>query len=123
MVLMMPGSSLQGQCLLTIGSHGLEPGRFDEPDGLALTPDEAFLLVVDCQNRRVMVLCADDGSWVRELSGPPDTLQDPYAVAIVLSTGEVLVSDLDLNRVVCVPSIEDDTSVNILGTRKGNDPS
>jgi DNA-binding beta-propeller fold protein YncE len=110
---------MQGEWQRTIGSWGDQPGKFNAPLGLALTPDEAFLLVVDDGNHRVAVLRATDGTWVRQLTGPPGTLPDPWGVAVVPSTGEVLVSDTDLNQVVRFRSIDDDAVVGTLGTGQG----
>ncbi len=88
-------AQLQGDWLHTVGQQGDQPGQLDCPRGLALTPDEEFLLVADEGNRRVAVLRALDGAWVRQLTGPPGTLEGPVGVAVVPSTGEVLVSDWD----------------------------
>jgi hypothetical protein len=88
-----------------------------------LTPDEAFLLVVDAGNDRVAVLRASDGTWVRQLTGPPGTLRDPCGVAVVPSTGEVFVSDWDRHQVVRFRSIDDDTVVGALGTSYGSGPT
>ena len=77
-----------------MGSKGAKPGQFNIPCGLALTPDDAFLLVADSGNRRVVVLRATDGAWVRQLMGPPGTLQMPVGVSVVPSTGQVLVLDI-----------------------------
>ncbi len=65
----------------------VQPGQFRNPlriNGLALTPDDAFLLAVDWGNRRVVVLRATDGAWVRQLTGPPGTLQYPASVSVPL---------------------------------------
>ena len=114
---------MQGEWQRTFGSEVDQPGQFKYPRGLALTPDEDFLLVVYCFNRRIAVLLAWDGTWVRQLTGPPGTLQYPVGVAVVPSTGEVLVSDWDNNRVVRFRSIDDDTVVGTLGTGRGSGPT
>ena len=114
---------MQGEWQCTIGSKGDQPGQFVDPLGLALTPDEDFLLVVDRGNDRVAVLRALDGAWVRQLTGPPGTLQNPDSVAVVPSTGEVLVSDGDRHRVIRFRSIDDDTVVGTLGTGRGRGPT
>ncbi len=114
---------MQGEWLRTIGSEGNQSGQFNGPLGLALTPDEAFLLVVDGRNRRVAVLRATDGTWVRQLTGPPGTLPYPWCVAVVPSTGEVLVSDVSRHQVVRFQSIDDDTLVGTLGTGVGSGPT
>ena len=74
---------MQGTVGIVVNQHF----QFNELRGLALTPDEDFLLVVDQGNRRVVVLRALDGAWVRQLTGPPGTLQGPDGVAVVPSTG------------------------------------
>ncbi len=114
---------MQGEWQRTVGSRGDQPGQFNEPRGLALIPDEDFLLVADGGNCRVAVLRAWDGAWVRQLTGPPGTLQDPYCVAVVPSTGEVLVSDSFRHRVIRFRSIDDDTMVGTLGTGQGSGPT
>ena len=114
---------LQGEWQRTVGSQGDQPGQFNNPRGLALTPDDAFLLVVDWGSRRVAVLRATDGNWVRQLTGPPDTLLNPWDVAVVPSTGEVFVSDWNSDQVVRFRSIDDDTVVGVLGTGGGSGPT
>jgi DNA-binding beta-propeller fold protein YncE len=108
---------------IAVGSQGRQPGKFDFPRGLTLTPDEGFLLVVDSSNRRVAVLRAADGVWVRQLKGPPGTLEDPVGIAVVPSTGEVLVSDCSTDCVIRFRSIDDDTVVGTLGTGQGSGPT
>ncbi len=115
---------MQGEWQRTVGSQGDQPGQFNETRGLALTPDENFLLVVDGGNHRVAVLRALDGAWVRQLTGPPPgTLRNPLGVAVVPSTGEVLVSDSGRYRVIRFRSIDDDTEVGTLGTGRGSGPT
>jgi DNA-binding beta-propeller fold protein YncE len=114
---------MQGEWQHTVGSEGDHPGQFNDPRGLTLTPDEAFLLVADRGNCRVAVLRATDGTWVRQLTGPPGTLRNPWGVAVVPSTGEVLVSDMFRNQVVRFRSIDDDTVVGTLGTGCGSGPT
>jgi hypothetical protein len=114
---------VQGEWQRTVGFEGNQPGQFHRPRGLALTPDEDFLLVADSGNRRVAVLRALDGAWVRQLTGPPGMLQLPVAVAVVPSTGEVLVSDIGRHRVIRFRSIDDDTVVGALGTGRGSGPT
>ncbi len=114
---------MQGEWQRTVGSRGDQPGKFNNPHGLALTPDEDFLLVVDRNNYRVVVLRALDGTWVRQLTGPPGALQNLNGVAVVPSSGEVLVSDIGRDRVIRFRSIEDDTMVGTLGTGQGSGPT
>ena len=114
---------MQGEWQRTVGSQGDQPGQLNYPRGLALTPHEDFLLVVDNGNHRVVVLRALDGAWVRQLTGPPGTLQGPDGVAVVPSTGEVLVSDYGRHRIIRFHSIDDDTVVGTLGTGQGSGPT
>ncbi len=114
---------MQGEWQRTVGSEGDQPVQFQYPNGLTLTPDEAFLLVVDAGNHRVAVLRATGCTWVRQLTGPPGTLPYPFGVAVVPSTGEVLVSDLGRHQVVHFRSIDDDTVVGTLGTGQGSAPT
>jgi hypothetical protein len=79
--------------------------------------------MADNGNRRVAVLRALDGAWVRQLTGPPGTLEYPFGVAVVPSTGEVLVSDWDRNRVIRFRSIDDDMVVGTLGTGRSSGPT
>jgi DNA-binding beta-propeller fold protein YncE len=106
-----------------VGCRGAHPGQFKEPRGLALTPDDAFLLVADTGNYRVVVLRATDGAWVRQLTGPPGTLPSPVGVAVVPSTGQVLVLDYGRHQVIQFQSIEDDSVVCMLGTGQGSGPT
>jgi DNA-binding beta-propeller fold protein YncE len=123
LLFLLPLLQLQGEWQRAFGSRVDQPGQFNRPCGLALTPDESFLLVADCANRHVAVLRATDGTWVRQLTGPPGTLQDPWGVTVVPSTSEVLVSDLDRHQVVRFRSIDDDTVVGTFGTGQGSGPT
>ncbi len=117
----LPWLQNQGEWQRTVGSWGWGdyPDKFDHPRGLALTADDDFLLVADHDNCRVAVLRATDGTWVRRLIGPPGTLRDPSSVAVVPSTGEVLVLDSGRHQVVRFRSIDDDSVVGTLGTGQG----
>ncbi len=116
-------SQVQGEWQRAVGVQGNQPGNFKYPLGLALNPDEGFLLVVDSGNARVAVLRALDCTWVRQLTGPPGTLESAVCVAVVPSTGEVLVSVLYHSQVVRFRSIDDDTLVGTLGTGRGSGPT
>ncbi len=120
---LLTSRQLQGEWQHTVGSEGNQPGQFNHPCGLTLTPDEAFLLVADCANRRVAVLRATDGTWLRQLTGPPGTLPSPVGVTVVPSTDEVLVLDYNRHQVVRFRSIYDDTVVGTLGTGPGSGPT
>ena len=116
-------TQVQGEWQCSVGTRGDQPGQFDGPLSLAITPDEDFLLVVDGLNRRVAVLRVTDGTWVRQLTGPRGTLRLPVGVAVVPSTGEVLVSDVGRQLVVRFRSFDDNTLVDTLGAGQGNGPT
>jgi hypothetical protein len=80
-----------------------------------VSPDETLLLVADASNCRVAVLRATDGTWVHQLTGLVGALCCPFAVAVVPSTGNVLVSDIVLNVVVCFSSTDNDSIIAVLG--------
>ena len=106
---------IHGQVQRSVGSRGCGDGQLDDAIGLALSTDEAFLIVVDTGNRRLVVLCAEDGAFVRHLTGPPGTLSRPLQVAVVPSTGQVVVTDVGTgltlgnphHTAVCFASIDD----------------
>ena len=79
--------------------------------------------MTDDSNHRVAVLQATDGTWVKQLTGPPGTLQRPVGVVVVPSTGEILVSDFSRHHVVRFRSIDDDMVVGTLGTNQGSGPT
>ena len=60
-------AQLRGEFVRSVGSQGAGVGQFYEPFRLALSSDETRLLVVDCDNHRVVVAVATDGRWVRTL--------------------------------------------------------
>jgi DNA-binding beta-propeller fold protein YncE len=120
----------------SIFTQGIGRGKFGCPLGMALTADEQFLLVVDYgvfedrQSTRVnshhwilghymgprrgasiVVIREADGSWVRRLRGPRDTLWEPRDVAVVPSTRNVVVNDLRTDSVTVFASHDDDTVV------------
>ncbi len=121
-VFLPPYLQVHGEWLVAVGSQGDQSGKFDCPSGLALTPNEDFLLVADRDNSRVAVLRALDGAWVRQLTGPPGTLQEPVGVAVAPSTGEVLVSDCGCHRVFRF-RLDDDTVVGTFGMGWGSGPT
>ena len=78
-----------------------------------MTPDQAHLLVADTINNRVVVLTSA-GDYVRSLSGG-GTLAKPWGLAVVPSTGQLLVTDFGRDVLVVLASISDDTVVRVLG--------
>ncbi|MBZ0257803.1 SMP-30/gluconolactonase/LRE family protein, partial [bacterium] len=56
-----------------VGGIGSDPGQFDEPRGVALSPDEKTLYVVDSQNGRIQVFDAEQGLKYITSFGEPGT--------------------------------------------------
>jgi hypothetical protein len=116
-----PLHQVKGDWQHAVGPSDDHPNMLRYPRGVALSPDEEFLLVADRGgSRRVVVLRATDGMWLRQLTGPPGTLYHVYSVAVVPSTGEVLVLDCYLHQMICFRSIADDSVVGILGSAQGS---
>jgi DNA-binding beta-propeller fold protein YncE len=84
----------------SVGSRGSGMDQFDYPRGLALTPDQTQLVVVDRGNHRLVVLDATDGRPVSALTPPAGVIPRPVGVAIVPHTGQVLVTDLERRQVL-----------------------
>ncbi len=103
---------VQGNWQRAISDH---LGQFSSLRSLALTADEQLLLVVTGKRSRVLVLRTADGTLVRQLTGPHGMLLIPVGVALVPSTGEVLISDMGRMQVVRFQSIDNDTVVGTLG--------
>jgi DNA-binding beta-propeller fold protein YncE len=118
-VLLMVYVQLRGEFVRAVGSKGVGLGHFRAPGGLALSPDETRLLVVDHNNVRVVVADARDGRSLRTLElGPVGTLWapvDPQGVAMVARTGQVLVTDVSRCLVVVFAGVDDDTLVRTFG--------
>jgi hypothetical protein len=115
-------AQLRGEFVRAVGSQGAGVGQFNNPTGLALSPDETRLLVVDRGNTRVVVADATDGRWLRTLQGPAGTLVQPAGVAMVARTGQVLVVDWGRHLVVVFAGVDDDTVVRTLGDGGGHGP-
>ncbi len=115
---------LRGEFVRAVGSKGAGLGQFQRPCGLALSPDETRLLVADFYNARVVVADARDGRSLRTLQGPAGTLVNPYGVAMVARTGQVLVVDYSrgLDSLVVFAGVDDDTVVRTLGDGRGSGP-
>ncbi len=113
---------LRGEFVRVVGSMGAGIGQFNGPYGMALSPDETRLLVVDHYNARVVVADARDGRSLRLLQGPAGTLVQPYGVAMVARTGQVLVLDWQRHLVVVFAGVDDDTVVRTLGDGYGDGP-
>jgi hypothetical protein len=96
-----------GTVVRHVGSQGAAPGQFNRPTAVTVVParstgtDEAWLVVADSLNHRVQVLTRT-GTVVRVLQSDAvvkfgDQL---LGVTVCIGTGEVLVTDQDMNRVV-----------------------
>ncbi len=113
---------IEGAFVSATGSQGAGLGQFNCPFHLALSPDEKLLLVADWGNRRVAVVDAHDGRFMRTLQGPDGTLQFPSGVAMVPRTGQVLVVDIQRHVVVVFAGVDDDTVVRTIGDGGGAGP-
>lgn len=75
---------------LVLGGRGREPGRLDDPVGLAFDPQGRRLYVAEAGNRRVSVFAAQDGAFLFAFGA--GALVSPAGLAVD-STGDVLVAD------------------------------
>jgi tripartite motif-containing protein 71 len=112
--------SIEGDFVLSTGSHGAGLGQFNGLAGLSLTPDEMHLLVSDEGNRRVVVADARDGRSLRSLQGPAGTLLRPAQAVVVPQTGQVLVLDATRQLIVVFVGVDDDTVVRTIGDGQGH---
>jgi DNA-binding beta-propeller fold protein YncE len=85
------------------------------PWGLALTPDQTQLVVVDRNNHRLVVLDATDGRPVSALTPPADVMPNPVGVAIVPHTGQVLVTDCARHQVLLFASLHSTEIIRTFG--------
>jgi DNA-binding beta-propeller fold protein YncE len=99
----------------SVGSKGSNVGQFDYPFGLALTPDQSQLVVVDQDNHRLVVLDATDGRAVSALTPPAGVMPDPVGVAIVPHTGQVLVADWKRHQVLLFAGLHSTEVVRTFG--------
>lgn len=82
------------------GSHGVLPGQFSNPFGLALDERGASVLVADQMNGRVQRFATLDGSFMGTWGSPgigAGELRTPFHLA--LTGGTVLVADFGNDRV------------------------
>jgi hypothetical protein len=114
--------AIMGEFVLSSGSKGVGLGQFNALQGLSLTSGETHLLVCDEGNHRVVVADARDGRSLRSLQGPAGTLGRPFQAVVVPQTGQVLVVDFRLCRVVVFASIDNETVVRTLGDDPGSGP-
>jgi DNA-binding beta-propeller fold protein YncE len=89
--------------------------QFVEPWGLALTPDQTKLVVVDRSNCRLVVLDATDGQPVSALTPPAGVMPNPMALAIVPHTGQVLVTDVERHQVLLFASLHSTEVIRTFG--------
>jgi DNA-binding beta-propeller fold protein YncE len=106
--------------LQSVGSHGSALGQFHNPWGVALTPDQAQLVVADQSNERVVVLDATDGRPMSAFTPAAGVLNEPCDVLMVPHTGQVLVADDDRHQLVLFHSLTDFTVVRTFGEGLGD---
>jgi DNA-binding beta-propeller fold protein YncE len=104
----------------SVGTNGSELDQFNCPLGVALTPDQAYLVVVDRVNRRLVVRDATDGRSVSTLTPAPGVLPSPCGVVMVPHTGQLLVTDGDRHQVVLLGGLADATVVRVFGEGQGS---
>lgn len=89
-----------GALQLQWGSHGVLPGQFSNPFGLALDERGTSVLVVDQMNGRVQRFAATDGAFIASWGAPgagAGQLRTPFHLALAGST--ILVADFGNDRV------------------------
>jgi DNA-binding beta-propeller fold protein YncE len=82
---------------LSFGSYGSHPGQFDDPQGVAFTPDGGFL-VTDTGNKRVQLFDAGGKFIAAVPSGDSTPLVKPRR-AVVDKDGSIYVADPGAGRV------------------------
>ncbi len=83
------------------GRSGSRQGEITDPGGLALSPDEKELFVVDCQNNRVQVFNTETGKSVRcfgSAGSAHGQFQMPHSI-VITPASDVLVTDSSNHRV------------------------
>ncbi len=89
-----------GSFVQHIGSAGSGNGQLKNPTGVALSPDEKELFVLDLGNYCVQVFSVDGcylRQWGKQGAGPGD-FNGPACI-LVTAAGEVLVTDFDNHRI------------------------
>jgi tripartite motif-containing protein 71 len=105
----------------SIGSKGNDIDQFYRPLGLALTPDQTHMVVVDSRNHRLVVLDAINGRPASELNPPGGVMLDPVSVVIVPHTGQVLVTDVERHQVLLFASLHSTEVIRTFGDgERGN---
>ncbi len=87
---------------------------------MALTPDHAHLVVVDRDNKRLVVRDATDGRAVSTLTPAAGALPSPLSVVVVPDTGQLLVTDDNRNQAVLFGGLTDATVVRVFGEGQGS---
>jgi len=96
--------TLEGRYLHGWGSTGKDPGQFNLPVGITVSPDQT-VWVADTNNCRVQHFTLDGGlldCW-GSLGSKPGFFNSPQGVA-VLKDGALLVADTHNNRLQCLDS-------------------
>ncbi len=94
--------------------------QFNNPLGVALTPDHAHLVVVDIRNKRLVVRDATDGRAVSTLTPAAGVLPIPCGVVVVPDTGQLLVTDTGRHQAVLFGGLADATVVRVFGEGEGS---
>ena len=94
--------------------------QFDNPWGVALTPDHTHLVVADPGNQRLVVRDATDGRAVSTLTPAAGVLPNPRGVVVVPHTGQLLVTDIDRHQAVLFGGLADATVVRVFGEGQGS---
>ena len=106
--------------LQSFGSKGNTLNQFNQPLGVALTPDHAHLVVVDISNKRLVVRDATDGRAVSTLTPAAGVLPNPRGVVVVPHTGQLLVTDTGRHQAVLFGGLADATVVRVFGEGLGS---
>jgi DNA-binding beta-propeller fold protein YncE len=89
--------------------------QFNCPWGMALTPDQTQLVIVDSRNHRLVILDATDGRPVSDLTPPAGVMPDSMGVVIVPHTGQVLVADRLRHQVLLFAGLHSSEVVRTFG--------
>ncbi len=111
-------SKADGKLIRVIGCYGTKRGEFDCPVGLFIDEHRHEVYVADAGNRRVQVLDAFSGQFLRGYGG---VKQLRYPLGVVAHGEQVIVSDACMNRVVVfhqstgvlLPSVDDQSQIGL----------
>lgn len=86
---------------IVVGGPGSAPGLFNDPRSIAID-STGVVYVADLGNRRIQVF-AQDGSFIRSVTGPSETEKfvEPVAVALSSSSDDIYVLDANTTLIFC----------------------